>query len=88
MNINKNFSGNLHFQQDPNDPQKWIITNDPTPTGSAHPVMSNPNPMSSRMSGGGADSPSMMSNEYDMNTSISDVSSFIMLSLVSAVPES
>lgn len=20
--------GNLHFQQDPNDPQKWIITND------------------------------------------------------------
>lgn len=22
------FIGNLHFQQDPNDPQKWIITND------------------------------------------------------------
>ena len=22
------FLGNLHFQQDPNDPQKWIITND------------------------------------------------------------
>jgi hypothetical protein len=26
--------GNLHFQQDPNDPQKWIITNDSGPIGS------------------------------------------------------
>ncbi|GMT28271.1 hypothetical protein PFISCL1PPCAC_19568, partial [Pristionchus fissidentatus] len=29
--------GNLHFQQDPNDPQKWIITND-NPTGNADGV--------------------------------------------------
>ncbi|GMT00392.1 hypothetical protein PENTCL1PPCAC_22566 [Pristionchus entomophagus] len=29
--------GNLHFQQDPNDPQKWIITND-NPAGNADGV--------------------------------------------------
>ncbi|CAI4225213.1 unnamed protein product [Auanema sp. JU1783] len=54
--------GNLHFQQDPNDPQKWIITNDPAPT--AHQPMQPAMP--TRMNGG-AESP-MMNTDYDAMT--------------------
>ncbi|VDK84098.1 unnamed protein product [Cylicostephanus goldi] len=56
--------GNLHFQQDPNDPQKWIITNDSAATTPSQPS-NHSNNQSSRMTGGG-DSPNMMAGEYEM----------------------
>ncbi|VDK74192.1 unnamed protein product [Cylicostephanus goldi] len=43
--------GNLHFQQDPNDPQKWIITNDSAATTPSQPS-NHSNNQSSRMTGG------------------------------------
>ncbi|CAD6197048.1 unnamed protein product [Caenorhabditis auriculariae] len=63
--------GNLHFQQDPNDPQKWIITND-SGASSAPPV----NPPSTQIMTnqriiGGGDSPTMMGGiDYDMTGSL------------------
>lgn len=53
--------GNLQFQQDPNDPQKWIITNE-APNQSTAPSTSTGMPPPSRhidntARGSGADSP-------------------------------
>ncbi|VDM63624.1 unnamed protein product [Angiostrongylus costaricensis] len=57
--------GNLHFQQDPNDPQKWIITNDSAAaTPSSQPTGHSHN-QSTRMIGG-SESPNMMAGEYEM----------------------
>ncbi|PIO68682.1 hypothetical protein TELCIR_09519 [Teladorsagia circumcincta] len=58
-------AGNLHFQQDPNDPQKWIITNDSAATTPSTQPSNHSHNQSARMTGGG-DSPNMMVGEYEM----------------------
>ncbi|VDL75659.1 unnamed protein product [Nippostrongylus brasiliensis] len=66
------FSGNLHFQQDPNDPQKWIITNDSASTTPSTPATSHSHNQSARMTGGG-ESPNMLVGEYEMGIDDSQV---------------
>ncbi|ETN73869.1 zinc finger, C2H2 type [Necator americanus] len=64
--------GNLHFQQDPNDPQKWIITNDSAATTASSQQPSHTHNQSSRIAGG-SDSPNMMAGEYEMGIDDSQV---------------
>ncbi|KAK6031719.1 zinc finger, C2H2 type [Ostertagia ostertagi] len=64
--------GNLHFQQDPNDPQKWIITNDSAATTPSTQPSNHSHSQSARMTGGG-DSPNMMVGEYEMGIDDSQV---------------
>ncbi|KIH55883.1 zinc finger, C2H2 type [Ancylostoma duodenale] len=64
--------GNLHFQQDPNDPQKWIITNDSAATTPSSQATSHSHNQSSRLTAGG-DSPNMMAGEYEMGIDDSQV---------------
>lgn len=71
--------GNLHFQQDPNDPQKWIITNDSAATTQSSQATSHSHNQSSRMTGGG-DSPNMMAGEYEMGIDDVIASRIFMLS--------
>lgn len=65
--------GNLHFQQDPNDPQKWIITNEGPPAAQPTlPIRKNP-PQQHRQQMQqhqmNDDQMMNMSNDYDMNGS-------------------
>ncbi|CAO4362833.1 unnamed protein product [Caenorhabditis nigoni] len=66
--------GNLHFQQDPNDPQKWIITNE-GPPAPAPPVQARKNPPQHRPQQQmqqhqmGDETMMNMSAEYDLNGS-------------------
>lgn len=73
--------GNLHFQQDPNDPQKWIITNEGPPTAGPSVQMRKNNApqhrqqqqqqhVSQHNNQMGDDTMMNMSSEYDMNSSM------------------
>ncbi|KAJ1368127.1 ZnF_C2H2 [Parelaphostrongylus tenuis] len=64
--------GNLHFQQDPNDPQKWIITNDSAAATPSNQPTNHSHNQSARMPGG-SESPNMMPGEYEMGMDDSQV---------------
>ncbi|KAJ1345719.1 hypothetical protein KIN20_000315 [Parelaphostrongylus tenuis] len=58
-------SGNFHFQQDPNNPQIWIITNDPAAAAPSSRHANHSNNQSARMPGG-SESSNMMPRDYKM----------------------
>ncbi|KAK0425434.1 hypothetical protein QR680_009199 [Steinernema hermaphroditum] len=58
--------GNLHFLQDPNDPQKWIITNENTQTAPITPVtMSNHNSASQQVAPQPLMTPNSAGSDYN-----------------------
>uniref|UniRef100_A0A8R1DVX9 Uncharacterized protein n=1 Tax=Caenorhabditis japonica TaxID=281687 RepID=A0A8R1DVX9_CAEJA len=61
--------GNLHFQQDPNDPQKWIITNEGPPTVPSVQARQNQSHQRIQQSINDDSMGMNMSSEYDMNHS-------------------
>ncbi|EGT58385.1 hypothetical protein CAEBREN_31742 [Caenorhabditis brenneri] len=62
--------GNLHFQQDPNDPQKWIITNEGPPANQPPQPRKTTQPQQHRQMHQMNDDGMMnMSNDYDMGGS-------------------
>ncbi|CAI5438296.1 unnamed protein product [Caenorhabditis angaria] len=63
--------GNLHFQQDPNDPQKWIITNEGAPTTQPQqPQTQQGTILVGNHDRVGDQTLLNMSNDYDINNSI------------------
>ncbi|KAJ1348282.1 ZnF_C2H2 [Parelaphostrongylus tenuis] len=61
--------GNFHFQQDPNNPQIWIITNDPAAAAPSSRHANHSNNQSARMPGG-SESSNMMPRDYKMRSNI------------------